>query len=208
MSVSVSLAETEAEGNPALLARWRRWIVWTSFVLPALLLYPFWLEIQKGPEGVFFTYFGWFFLAVLLWNFLLFGFFGLLRKWYGIRFPPRDTVRVLHEENYASGAEGGLGGHCHGCLVLIVTEDELWTTSWFPFTFLIAVIGLEHRIRKRDILEVQTGRFLFVKQHRITFRTSQGKSCVKISSKQVADFESALDYDSALRASGRWEGAA
>jgi len=215
VSVSLCLAGTEAEGRPEVSRRFNFWMLQIGLPVSTLLVGLFAYGIFTRAEWLT-DVLGWLdqydlyiILFIILWNVFAFGTMWLLRKWYGIRFPPLDRVRVLHKENFASGTGVpvffGMGGNCSNCLVLIVTEDELWTTAWFPFTTMIELCGLEHRIRKEDIVRVRKHKGLFFHGIQVAFKTRRGDLNICLASHHQDKFLAALDHDGALKASGRME---
>lgn len=88
-------------------------------------------------------------VAIMLWR----------RSSRGPDFPSVDSVNVMFRERFASGASHRsivtrLGG-AQNCLTIILTEDELWITTFFPFTAFVGFYDLEHRIPIGCITELQ-----------------------------------------------------
>jgi len=88
-------------------------------------------------------------MAYLLWR----------RSRRGPRFPRLEEVELLFQEKSASGNSHKsfitrLGG-AHNCLRIVVTREEVWVTTYFPFTAFVGFYDLEHRIRRDAITDVQ-----------------------------------------------------
>jgi hypothetical protein len=83
----------------------------------------------------------------------------LLRRHYrGPKFPPQNTVNVVFKERLASGSSHRnliirFGGASR-CLTIVVTTEELWVTTFFPFTAIAGTYDLEHRIPLKDLTSV------------------------------------------------------
>ena len=90
---------------------------------------------------------GWF-QALLAGSLLIY----VVRRWcraFRNRPPLRDD-QIRYEEWFASGQSlshpiGALG-ISRGCVHLIVTEEWIWVTSWFPFILLAPLCDMEHVI--------------------------------------------------------------
>lgn len=124
------------------------------------------------------TFFPVLFIIVLLWNLIAFGYIYYKRKKRGSIFPPVEESDIIFSEKTASGSShkniftkyGGAGN----CLKIIVTNDELWTTTWFPFTLIIDKIDLEHRIQKELITNIEKRTKLTKEGFIIHFKTENG----------------------------------
>lgn len=87
--------------------------------------------------------------------------FHLFWRWTkrDIEFPTLESVNVIYREKWVSGhshqsAITRFGG-ANNCLIITLTEDELWVTSHFPFTLFLGFCDLEHRIKLNDIIDIQ-----------------------------------------------------
>lgn len=207
MSVSISLADTDAAGQPMISALWSKWLAAGSILVPLPFMILMLLDFNEG-QGRYIEYYSFFFSPyVIIWPFFIFGWMLLLRKIYGIKFPPFESVKPLYDHNFDSG-EGtpgflGILGHASSALKIVITEDELWTTAWFPFSCLVELCGLEHRIVKRDILHVRVTSGVWVKQFAITYQSQEGEVDFRVTPWKTNSFAQALDHDGSLRAAGK-----
>jgi len=112
------------------------------------------------------------------------------RKTRGITFPTLDKNEILYVEKTASGRSmknfmTQYGG-ARNTLKVVVTPNELWLTSWFPFSLLIEIFDLEHRINKEDIINIEQEDKVF----RVTFKTQDElEKTVEILPKKIQEFE-------------------
>jgi len=109
--------------------------VWASDLISFIDRYPWWL-----PAWIL----SWL-VGPLIW-----------RHFRGPRFPKQSTVSVVFKELFASGSSHRniltrFGGASR-CLTVVVTTEELWITTFFPFTALAGFYDLEHRIALNNIL--------------------------------------------------------
>jgi hypothetical protein len=80
----------------------------------------------------------------------------------GPRFPPLSSVKVLHRERFASGCSHlslitRLGG-AENMLTVVLTENELWITTFALFRGLCGFYDLDHRIPIDTITDVVDAR--------------------------------------------------
>ncbi len=107
------------------------------------------------------------FLFALAWTFAWMAYFLWRRSKTGPKFPPVGEVTVLFRERFASGASHlswmtRLGG-ASNCLSVILTDSELWITTFFPFTAFAGFYDLEHRISNQALTNVtQKGRSITI----------------------------------------------
>jgi hypothetical protein len=92
--------------------------------------------------------------------------------------PSIEPSDIIYQEWFASGHSrknilSQLGGARH-CLRLVVTEDLLWVTSWFPFSLFTAFYDLEHIIPKAQIVSVHRSRAFLFPSVLLTFRDARG----------------------------------
>jgi hypothetical protein len=76
----------------------------------------------------------------------------------GPQFPSLETVNVLHRERFASGCSHRslltrLGG-ARNMLHVVLTDSELWVTTFAYFRGLTAKYDLDHRIPLADVTRV------------------------------------------------------
>ncbi len=95
-------------------------------------------------------------------------------------FPKQDPTSILFEEKTASGRSHKnwytkLGG-AQNCLRILLTPKELWITPIFPFSALGGVFDLDHRIKRSDILSIESGSIWFRKSAIVTYRDDAGVS--------------------------------
>ncbi len=130
-----------------------------------------------------------------------------IRLLYGIRFPAKESVHILHQDSFASGATSRrylifqAGGAY--CLKITISTEEIWVSTWFPFTSIIELCGLEHRILLRDIVNVNVVRKWFQKQIKLTYQIQKGELTIYLMPRDLQVFYRALDHDGALRAAGK-----
>ena len=91
--------------------------------------------------------------------------YGLWRRSRrGPHFPRLSKVMVVFREDFVSGRSYKLSGETLGralsSLIVIVTRDELWVTTCFPFTAFTAFYDLEYRIPLSSVSQVKrTGKW-------------------------------------------------
>src|SRR5437899_2356685 len=109
------------------------------------------MNLQFQPLVTWFSTFGGvIFLAYLVFVYL---------KGRSLR-PVLSPEAILFQERFASGHSlknllTRFGG-ASNCLRLVVTQDLVWVTSWFPFSLLAAFYDLEHVIPRNNIESVET----------------------------------------------------
>jgi len=137
-----------------------------------------------------------FFLVAVIWNVIFFGYFYYKRRQRYPLFPDEAEVTILHKENMASGRSHKsiftkFGG-AQNCLKIIVTNDELWVTSWFPFLLLVDKIDLEHRIPKTSILKVDEKKKFWRTVFEISFNSGDKNEMIEIIPKYKEQFREAI----------------
>lgn len=85
---------------------------------------------------------------------------------------------IIYEEWFASGHSRKnllttVGG-AQNCLHLVVTDDLLQVTSWFPFSLFTPFYDLEHVIPRTQIVSVRQSWGLFGRLFLVTFRDACG----------------------------------
>jgi hypothetical protein len=121
-------------------------------------------------------------MAYMLWR----------RSHLGPHFPPISAVRVLFREDFASGRSYGLfwrRGHAANCLIVVVTDDEVWVTTFFPFTAFVWFGGLEQRIPRDAITGLTANR----KRIDLEFTASDNSTCrLSLRLRRAGEFMAAL----------------
>jgi hypothetical protein len=115
------------------------------------------------------------FIAVAIWNILAFSYLFYKRRKRGSLFPEVATDDIIFTERTASGCSHKsmftkFGGATN-CLKIVITNNELWTTSWLPFSLFIEKLDMEHRIRKDRILSIEKQKTLSGTSFIIHFET-------------------------------------
>jgi len=98
----------------------------------------------------------------------------------GIVFPPVPPANIRFEEKRASGRSyktwfTKLGGASR-CLLVTVTDTEVWIRTYFPFTAFVQQCDLEHRIPKAAITSVQQKQSALTKVILLEYRDERGQS--------------------------------
>ena len=92
--------------------------------------------------------------------------------------PPIAPSDIIYEEWFASGHSRKnlltMVGGAQNCLHLVVTDDLLQVTSWFPFSLLTPFYDLEHVIPRTQIVSVRQSWGLFGRSFLVTFRDDCG----------------------------------
>lgn len=133
-----------------------------------------------------------------------FAYRGNERKKRGPLFPARGSVPVLYQENFASGRSFKniltKFGVARNCLKLIVTPDELWVTTFFPFTLFAEFYDLEHRILKRSIVSVRERRNVLGGRSMIVAYTSEAGRIgeIELIPKRYDRFRQALEINTLM----------
>jgi hypothetical protein len=89
---------------------------------------------------------------------LVFGVMAWRQFAHGPKFPSLSSVNVLHRERFASGCSHRslitrLGG-AQNMLHVVLTDSELWVTTFACFRGLAGFYDLDHRIPLTDITSV------------------------------------------------------
>jgi len=85
---------------------------------------------------------------------------------------------VLFQEWFASGCSMRniltrfAGGH--NCVRLVITNEFLWVTSWFPFSLLSAFYDMEHVVLLKEITSIETRRAWFSTAIYVTYADGRG----------------------------------
>lgn len=95
-------------------------------------------------------------------------------------YPALAKAEIVYQEWFASGASQKnaltqIGG-ARNCLRLVVTDDLLWITSWFPFVLFAAAYDLEHIVPRERIASVELGRSFGIERLRLTYTDASGAS--------------------------------
>jgi hypothetical protein len=139
----------------------------------------------------------WLFLFCFVWVFVAFGFLYYRHKRTGIVFPHVPPESMRFEERAASGCSyrtvftklGGAGN----CLQVTVTDTEVWTRTFFPFSVLARQFDLEHRIPRASITSVQPKQSAFVRTILLDYRDERGQTHrLSLALKRPDDFLRAL----------------
>jgi hypothetical protein len=160
---------------------------------------------NTSPLGQFLErYFPLLFGLAFIWVVCAFGylFFRRLRK--GSIFPRLNPNEIIYQEFTASGCSYKTwwtkSGGAKNCLKLVVTVNELWITSWFPFNIMSETCDLEHRIPKDRIKKISVLKSHWSSVFLIDFLTDTGlERRVKIIPKNGKKFIHALDPDGKLQ---------
>lgn len=67
-------------------------------------------------------------------------------------------------------------GGARNCLRLVVTDELLWVTTWFPFKIFSTFYDLEHVIPLPSITDMHLASFLGIERLEITYIDVIGKS--------------------------------
>lgn len=135
-----------------------------------------------------------FMIICTAWPLLLGTFLFFRRKQKGEIFPDEETVKILHKECFASGKKTSGLGHSNNCLKIVVTTNEVWITSWFPFNLFIGLLGLEHRIPQETIICITTPKSIRGNLFRIEFKDPNGViKSLDIYSKNKRSLQSAVN---------------
>ncbi len=116
----------------------------------------------------------------------------------GPLFPALLDAPILYQENFASGRSRKnvitrLGGASY-CLRLIVTTNEVWVTSFFPFTLFTDFYDLEHRILKQNIIAVREKSIIFTRLLIIAYINREGQRAeIELVSRCYDKFKQALE---------------
>jgi hypothetical protein len=92
--------------------------------------------------------------------------------------PRIEPGEVVYQEWFASGWSEAtlltkLGG-AQNCLRLVVTQELLWITSWFPIVGLTALFDLEHVIPLQSITAVKLSRRLWAIRLLLSYADASG----------------------------------
>jgi hypothetical protein len=94
------------------------------------------------------------FALALLWTALWMGYGLWRRSRRGPHFPRVRDVSVVFRDDFV-GVRWPKPSSARGCMIVIVTTDELWVTTCFPFTAVAGFYDLERRIPLSTITNVQ-----------------------------------------------------
>jgi len=117
-------------------------------------------------------------LASLNPSFLLFGYFIYKYVLSLINRPAIEKERIVFQEWVASGSSmknilTRLGGG-NNCVRLVVTDQILWVTAWFPFSLLAPGYDMEHVIPLNQISEIETREGWFSQQIILSYVDENG----------------------------------
>jgi hypothetical protein len=100
----------------------------------------------------------------------------------GVYFHSKNREEVLYRESMVSGLSrdgvmGSLGMNAaRSCLNVTITQDDIYIAVLFPFWLFAACMGLERRIRKRDIISLLPRESWFGRERlQIIYRSDDGK---------------------------------
>jgi hypothetical protein len=115
--------------------------------------------MPKNIETFFQDNFNIILIFALVWvcGWMAYGLWRRSRR--GPHFPRLDEVMVVFREDFVSSrplkSSGARGVWASGSLIVIVTSDELWVTTCFPFTAISGFDDFEYRIPLDAITNVQ-----------------------------------------------------
>ena len=91
-----------------------------------------------------------------------------------------DKSQIIYEEKTASGRslKSSLTRHSGArfCLRLVVTDSVLLIAPIFPFSVLLDMYDLEHKIMKKRIVNISEGKVMWRKSLTIDFTDDEGLS--------------------------------
>lgn len=119
----------------------------------------------------------------------------LAKRKKGSLFPDLENQKILYRENFASGRSlAEKNGWASNILKIIVTEDELWITSGFPFNIFLNQWDLEHRIQRDRIFSIIPKKSFLFRSYILKFTDSQGvPKTLELIPKKRNEFERALN---------------
>lgn len=131
-------------------------------------------------DGIFFVLFIAAFCLSLVNLLFRIGFMIVRRVRKGPFFPPLSTVTVRFRETWTSGRShrnffNRLGG-ARNCLIVTVTEKELWVTVAFPFSLADPKGDLLKRISLSQIVEIKNEPKGWKPSVFVTFKEADGKT--------------------------------
>jgi len=144
-------------------------------------------------------YFFLFFIIAIIWNIIAFGYLFYKRKKRGSIFPDVSENDIMFSEKTASGRSHKSiftrYGGANNCLKIIITNEELWITSWFPFSLLIEKFDLEHRIKKDQITDIEQLKKMTKNSFIIHFKTDDNsEKTIELYPKDSNAFAQAIGY--------------
>jgi len=145
-----------------------------------------------------FSVFNTFFLIVIIWNAIMLIYLTYKRGRIPSIFPDIKLQRIIYKESFASGLnlDAKLKGHFSRCLKLVVTDSELWLTSFYPFTLFIDKAELEHRIVRSEISLIENEKHFLHNVFTISFTDKSGQSQrIRIIPSNAKQFAKAIDFD-------------
>jgi hypothetical protein len=148
-----------------------------------------------------------FLIFAILWVIIGSGILWYRRQKRGFVFPKLSADEILFQETTASGNSyktwhTRLGG-ANNCLKLVITKDELWITTWFPFTLVADMYDLEHRIPRNKIQSIKKTKVLGRDRLIIDFITSTGTPRkIGITPKALDRFLTTIDPHEHLQKNG------
>lgn len=122
--------------------------------------------------------------------------------------PRIQKADILYQERFASGnsTKNILTqiGRVNNCVRLVITEDLLWVTSWFPFSILAPVCDMEHVIPLDWITEVERKRGFVSNGIRLTYVDANGSThSLKLAPRNEERFLRAIKDSLGLSDQGR-----
>lgn len=111
---------------------------------------PFFRFIENNTSAIF--------LCVIVWNVIGLAFLLWRRSRKSQNFPPLSNVTIVFRERFASGTSHSSWftrfGGASNCLSVVVTDSELWITTFFPFKAIAGIYDLEHRVLTQSLTNV------------------------------------------------------
>ncbi len=108
-----------------------------------------------------------------------------------------ENAEIVFQESFASGHSHKnifcMIGGARNCLRLVVTQDFLCVTSWFPVSLITPFYDLEHLIPLDAITSIRRSGIFFQNAFRITYQDANGKEhTLTLYSWHPNDFERSL----------------
>ena len=143
-------------------------------------------------QNLIFGNFGVIFAVTAVWTIGVFAWMSWRRNKRNLF--AEEANNVLFEERTASGRSHKnwytkLGGASH-CLRLVITHDELWITTLFPFSALAGIFDMDHRISIDRISHIESNKGMFNKSFIINYTgTNNASHVVEVTPRNFEKFE-------------------